>query len=403
MIRIVCTDESGNCCTVSIDAQSLVEELQILIEVELGVLMAEQQIIAANGKVLRSDWTLAAQGIHEDTSVTVRRPRQENEEKEEEKKEEKREEKRETRPRLQLAEANALIERMFREGAEGRRTGTPFNEADPEVQRRIYDEIYWENVNENLKTAHEFAPEVFVAVHMLFVSCEINGVTIKAFIDSGAQASIINVRTAEKCGLMRLLDTRATTLMRGVGVRRSRGRIHMAIVNLGGLHIPFSFNVIDDDQMNLIIGLDQLKRHRMLIDLKDNCLRIEDVRIPFLSESEVPSLITGREVEDDDARLEPSEKTGEHQPRPASAVGATTITAEEEGEASGEKGPTALRDTDTAPAPDPGLGTGGSGANREEGIAALMMLAGIDRERAVALLQAADWNVTLAASLLLDD
>ena len=197
---------------------------------------------------------------------------------------------------------------------------------DPDYQRRVYEEIQRANLEQNLVQALEYTPEAFARVVMLYVPCEVNKVPVTAFVDSGAQMSIMNVETAERCGIMRLLDRRMQGTAVGVGTSKILGRIHMTLVNLGGLHIPFSISVLEGQKMEFLIGLDQLKRHQMCIDLEKNCLRVQEREIPFLSEGELPAHFRDEAVVGDEHGVQ---GVGQSQPA-GSAAPAPQLTAAQE-------------------------------------------------------------------------
>jgi len=117
-----------------------------------------------------------------------------------------------------------------------------------------------------------------------------------------------------------------------------------------------SITILDQEGMDFLFGLDNLKRHQCNIDLQKNILRfpILDVELPFLSEHEIPK----------SALFSPEDKEG-----------------------------TAKSPVPHSPAPP------SSSQQNEEKITTLMQL-GFPREKCIAALQAAGGKEDIAASLL---
>ncbi|KAF3783839.1 DNA damage-inducible protein 1 [Nymphaea thermarum] len=162
---------------------------------------------------------------------------------------------------------------------------------DVEAQKKIEAIIQQRGIDENWEAALEHNPEGFARVVMLYVDMEVNGVPLKAFVDSGAQSTIISKSCAERCGLLRLLDQRYKGIAHGVGQSEILGRIHVAPIKIGHVFYPCSFMVLDSPNMEFLFGLDMLRKHQCTIDLKENVLRVGggEVSVPFLQEKDIPS------------------------------------------------------------------------------------------------------------------
>ncbi|XP_030041705.1 protein DDI1 homolog 2 isoform X2 [Microcaecilia unicolor] len=165
--------------------------------------------------------------------------------------------------------------------------------ADPfdlEAQAKIEEDIRQQNIEENMTIAMEEAPESFGQVVMLYINCRVNGYPVKAFVDSGAQMTIMSQACAERCHIMRLVDKRWAGIAKGVGTQKIIGRVHLAQVQIEGDFLPCSFSILEEQPMDMLLGLDMLKRHQCSIDLKKNVLLIgtTGTQTTFLPEGELP-------------------------------------------------------------------------------------------------------------------
>ena len=172
--------------------------------------------------------------------------------------------------------------------AEIRLERDPFDAA---AQRVVEAEISRRNVEANRELAHDVMPEAFVQNEMLRIRLAVNGVPCLALVDSGAQTTIISSRTAERCGITRLIDTRCAGMAVGVGTGKITGKVHLASLTLGGESFTASFTVMEKTDMEFLLGLDLLRRFAAVIHLGKNVLQLHTsgkiVEVPFLTTVEI--------------------------------------------------------------------------------------------------------------------
>lgn len=135
---------------------------------------------------------------------------------------------------------------------------------DPEYQARIAQTIQQRNIEDNRQAALEYTPESFSRVVMLYLNIKVNGVVVKALVDSGARATVMSERCAERCNIMRLVDRRYAGVAYGVGRQRIIGRVHLGQIQIGNDFLTSSFQVLQDQSEDMLLGLDMLRRHQVI-------------------------------------------------------------------------------------------------------------------------------------------
>lgn len=139
-------------------------------------------------------------------------------------------------------------------------------------------------VLENRNEAYDIIPESMFGIKklMLYIPITINGKYFEAFIDSGAAMSIMSKQVASDAGILYLCDPTRKIKAVGVGSQTTLGKIHKLDFMVNDSEISWGFDIMETQGLSLILGLDFLRSYRAQIDLKKDCLVINDIQIPFL-------------------------------------------------------------------------------------------------------------------------
>src|ERR1700712_47072 len=230
---------------------------------------------------------------------------------------------------------------------------------------------------------------------MLYVPVLVNGHPIKAFVDSGAQSTIMSPDCAEACGIRYLIDERYSGIARGVGTARILGKVHNAKIQVGDAELDCAFTVMEGKDVDLLFGLDMLKRHQACIDLVNNELRFIHTKVAFLPENEIPKreeekMLTEPTVKGPNG-TEIGTKSGTVRPEgTAQAARESLAKAKSSGEPISQAD--SVRSAPQAPSVAAGGSSGSSRSHNEADIAQLINL-GFSRDEAISALDATGGGV----------
>lgn len=145
-------------------------------------------------------------------------------------------------------------------------------------------------IEKALTHAYSVVPGLYTASPLLYVSLKINDVEVKACVDTGATETAMLMGTAEKCGILNLVDDGwAVPINTGIWKAEAMGRVHHTKFELGEFSGFFHISVITDGDTEVLLGLDFLKFFKVNVNTADNCLEFKTGEIvEFLHASENP-------------------------------------------------------------------------------------------------------------------
>ncbi|CAD7931429.1 unnamed protein product [Amoebophrya sp. A25] len=122
---------------------------------------------------------------------------------------------------------------------------------------------------------------------MVYVACEFHtaNMTVEMMVDTGAQSSVISRPLMEQLKLEGLLNRRKQGVAAGVGTAKIMGHLERVPVTLGHVEFTLDFAVLDVAESLLMLGIDQMRRFKCIVDLERDVLVFggrDGVEVPFL-------------------------------------------------------------------------------------------------------------------------
>ena len=138
-------------------------------------------------------------------------------------------------------------------------------------------------IDENYQLAMNTIPESFIPVKMLYIKGKINNKEIDIFIDTGAQVSVMSLSMANELGVDFLIDHFCEGKLVGIGTKNMSGKIHYLDIQLDNFNLPCGFTIIDNDEIQIMLGLNSMLSMGCILDLKNKKMKFNNYEVRFLN------------------------------------------------------------------------------------------------------------------------
>eukprot|EP00924_Labyrinthula_sp_SR-Ha-C_P007988 snap_masked-scaffold_41-processed-gene-2.44-mRNA-1 protein AED:1.00 eAED:1.00 QI:0/-1/0/0/-1/1/1/0/385 len=148
-------------------------------------------------------------------------------------------------------------------------------------------------IESDMKKAYKELPHAYIDSPLIYLNTRVNGVEVKAAIDSGAEKSVMTLECCQKVGLAKLIDQRFSGTATGMGITLILGRVHHTTLELfegeRKVSTPFHFSVLSSGSTEFLIGMDILRKLKARLDLKKMFIELgSGAKFNFLKYEEIP-------------------------------------------------------------------------------------------------------------------
>lgn len=147
------------------------------------------------------------------------------------------------------------------------------------------DETTENAVESDLGPGENAAETVVPENHNIRIAAEVGNHKVKMLVDTGGSISVISGKLAKHLGLLSHMDRSTEGSIEGVGEARVLGSLTNVPVKMGNRTFPLNFFVATIAEPLLLLGVDQLRQLKCVVDMDRNCLVVggqSGVKIPFL-------------------------------------------------------------------------------------------------------------------------
>ena len=156
----------------------------------------------------------------------------------------------------------------------------PAEEGKKGVKSATGYEAVMADIEANMIAAQKYTPNVCPRGSPIFIRCKINGQSIAAMVDTGAEINAMTVGCAKRCGVLGLINTEFSSDITGVaGHSQSFGQISFCQVKIENEVLYATFSVVPLIDVDMILGMRFLKSYQCSIDMTRKCLDFDSIRI----------------------------------------------------------------------------------------------------------------------------
>ena len=105
-----------------------------------------------------------------------------------------------------------------------------------------------------------------------YIQCKVNKHNVKALIDTGGFTSIMSEKCAEQCGILHLADADSALEVSGAGNNKQGCYVHLCCFKVGNLRLHSKFLILKDFKVDMLLGIDTLRRYQCCINLTDDSI-----------------------------------------------------------------------------------------------------------------------------------